>query len=63
MEFCSMLYGSLDGRGTSGCMSVCVRIYICTAESLHCSPETIINNIINWLYPVQNEKFEIKNKK
>ena len=33
------------------------------ADFLHCSPETIINNIINWLYAVQNEKFEIKNKK
>ena len=33
------------------------------AEFLHCSPETIINNIINWLYAVQNEKFEIKKQK
>ena len=33
---CSMLCGSLDGRGVSGRMETC----ICMAESLHCSPET-----------------------
>ena len=59
MEFCSMLYGTL---GLNFRLSECIYIYLCMAESLHCSLETIINNIINWLYPVQNEKFEIKNK-
>ena len=37
MELCSMLHGSLDGRGVWGGMDPC----ICMAESLHCSPEII----------------------
>ena len=35
---CSMLCGSLDGKGVQGRMDTC----ICVAESLCCSPETII---------------------
>ena len=38
MELCSVLCGSLDGSGVRGRMDTC----ICMAESLHCSPETII---------------------
>ena len=34
-ELCSVLCGSLDGRGVWGRMDTCVYI----AESLHCSPE------------------------
>ena len=36
MELCSMLCGSLDGRGVWGRMDTCV----CMTESLCCSPET-----------------------
>ena len=37
-ELCSVLCGSLDGRGVWRRMDTC----ICMAESLCCSPETII---------------------
>ena len=37
MELCSVLCGSLVGRGVWGRMDIC----ICIVESLHCSPETI----------------------
>ena len=37
-ELCSMLCGSLDGRGVWGRMAT----YICMTESLRCSPETIL---------------------
>jgi len=37
MELCSMLCGSLDGRGVWGRMDTWIRM----AESLHYSPETI----------------------
>ena len=43
MELCSMLCGSLDGRGVWGRMDTCLYM----AESLHCSLETIVNQ----LYP------------
>ena len=36
-ELCSILCGSLDGRGVWGRMNTC----ICMAESLCCPPETI----------------------
>ena len=36
-ELCSMLCGSLDGRGVWGRMDTC----ICMVESLPCLPETI----------------------
>ena len=45
MELCSMLCGSLDGRGIWGRMDTC----ICMAESLHCSPETIIILLIGYI--------------
>ena len=38
IELCSMLSASLDGKMVSGRMDTC----ICMAESLPCSPETII---------------------
>ena len=37
MELCSILCGSLDGRGVLGRKATCT----CMAESLFCSPETI----------------------
>ena len=37
MELCSVLCGSLDGRGVWGRMDTC----ICMAESLCCRPEII----------------------
>ena len=41
-EHCSMLCGSLDGRGVWGRMDTC----ICLAESLCCPPETITTLLI-----------------
>ena len=38
MELCSMLCGSLAGRGAWGTMDSCVRM----AESLCCAPESIV---------------------
>ena len=43
MEHCSMLCGSLDGRGDWERMDAC----ICMAESFCCSPETITTLFIN----------------
>ena len=50
-ELCSMLYGSLDARGTWERMDTC----ICMAESLLCSPETITVLLISYT-PIQNKK-------
>ena len=47
MQLCSMLCGSLDGRGVWGRMETCIPM----AESLHCSPETIPTLFVNQLYP------------
>ena len=47
-ELCSMLCGSLDGRGLWGRTVTCV----CLAESLRCSLETVIN-AVSRLYPPQ----------
>ena len=55
MEFCSMLCGSLDRRGVWGRIHTCMHM----AESLSCSPETIIALLINYT-PIQYEKFKIK---
>ena len=41
-DLCSVLYGSLDGRGVWGRMDTC----ICKAEVLPCSPETITNLLV-----------------
>jgi len=43
-ELCSTLCGSLDGRWALGRMDSCV----CTAESLHCSPESITTLLISY---------------
>ena len=44
MELCSMLCGSLDGRGVGG-----EWIHVSMAESLCYSPETITTLFVNWL--------------
>ena len=43
-ELCSMLCGSLDGRGVWERMDTC----ICMAESLCCTPETITTLLIGY---------------
>ena len=45
-ELCSMLCGSLDGRGVWGRMET----RICMAESFHCSPKMIIALLIAKLH-------------
>ena len=55
MELCSMLYGSLNGRGAWGRTDTC----ICMAESLHCSPVTTTTLLISYT-PIQNKKFQRK---
>ena len=54
-ELCSVLWGSLDGRGVWGRMDPCV----CTAESLRWSPETITTLLIGY-NPIQNKKLRKK---
>ena len=46
-ELCSVLCGSLDGRGVWRRMDT----YVCMIESLPCSPETITTLFVNWLDP------------
>ena len=53
-ELCSMLCGSLDGRGVWGRMDTC----ICMAESLHCSPKTATTLLIGYTL-TQNIKFKV----
>ena len=43
IELCSMLCGSLDGRGVWGKIDTCIYM----AEFLHCSPETITTLLIS----------------
>ena len=57
-ELCSMLCGSLDGRGVWRGTDTC----ICMAECLSCSRETIITLLISYT-PKQNLKFKLKKKK
>ena len=57
MELCSVLRGSLDGRGVWGRLCTCV----CLAESLCCLPETITTLLIGYT-PIQNEQFKEKKK-
>ena len=52
MELCSMLCGSLDGRGLWRRMNKCV----CMAESLCCPPETITTLLISYAWH-QNKNF------
>ena len=57
MELCSMLCGSLDGKGVWGRMYT----YISMTESLSCSPETITTSLISCT-PIQNKKLKEKNE-
>ena len=57
MELCSMLCGSLDGRGVWKRIDTC----ICMAESLHCSPATITPLLIGST-PVKNKRLKKKFK-
>ena len=52
-EFCSMLCGSLDGRGLWERMDSC----ICMAESFCCLPVTITTLLIDYT-PTQNKVFK-----
>ena len=52
-ELCSMLCGSLDGRGVWGRMDTCTYM----AESLRCPPETITALLIGYI-PIQNKKLK-----
>ena len=52
-ELCSMLFGSLDGRGVWERMDTCIFI----DESPQCSPETITTLLIDYT-PIQNKKFK-----
>ena len=55
-ELCSVLHGSLDGRGVWGRMDPCM----CMAESLCCSPKTTV--LIGYT-PIQNNKKVQKKRK
>ena len=57
MELCSMMCGSLDGRGVQGRMD----IFVCVAESFHRSSETITTLLIG--YPQYKRKTREKKKK
>ena len=57
MELCSMLYGSLDGRGVWERMDTC----ICVTESLHYSPESITTLLIGYTL-IQNKKLKNNEK-
>ena len=58
MELCSMLCGSLDGRGVWGRTGTC----ICMAGSLCCPPETIATLLIRNT-PIQNWKWQKKKRR
>ena len=45
MKFCSILCGSLDGKGVWGRMDTC----ICMAEFLHCSSEIITTLLTSYV--------------
>ena len=53
MELCSVLCGSLDGRGDLERMDTCIWM----AESLCCPPGTITTLLIKYT-PIQNKKFK-----
>ena len=53
MELCSVLYGSLDGRGVWGRMDTSIS----TFDSLCCSPETI-TILLTGYTTIQNKKFK-----
>ena len=52
-ELCSMLCGSLDGRGVWGRMDTCIY----KAEALCCEPETVSTLLIEYS-PKSNKKFK-----
>ena len=52
-ELCSMLHGSLDGRGVQGRGDTC----ICVAESLRCPPNTITTLLIGYMPNIKLKKF------
>ena len=52
MELCSILCGSLDGRGDWGRTDTCIYV----AKSLCCSPET--TTLLISYTPIQNKKFK-----
>ena len=54
---CSVLCGSLDGRGVWGRMDTCIYM----AESLCSPPETITTLLIDYI-PIQNKKYIYKIK-
>ena len=54
IELCSMLCGGLDRRGVWGRMDT----WTCMAESLHCSPESIITLFLSCI-PMQNKKLKV----
>ena len=56
-ELCSVLCGSLDGRGVWGRMDTC--ICICMVESFCCSPETSQNYLLISYTSIENKKFTI----
>ena len=58
-ELCSVLCGSLDGRGVWRRMNMCV----CMSECLHSSPETITTFLLISYTPLQNKKFKIVTNK
>ena len=60
MELCSVLCGSLDRRGVWGRKDT----WICMAESLHCSSETITKLLLVYIpiYTVSGVKKINKNK-
>ena len=57
-ELCSVLCGSLDGRGFEGRVDAC----ICMAESFHHSPETITTLLIGYTL-IQNRKLKFEKNK
>ena len=58
MELCSMLCGSLDGRGIWERMDAGIRM----AEFVRCSPETITTLFISYTL-IQNKKFKQQQKR
>ena len=52
IELCSILCGSLGGRGVWGRMDT----RICMVESLHCLPETITTLLISYII-IQSKNF------
>ena len=53
MELCSMLCGSLNGKGVWERMDTCIYM----VKSFCCPPET--RNIVNCCTPIKNIKFKI----